>query len=381
LLRSEETIKPGSALVQHVVAFGRVLREAGLEVGPGRLADALTGLDQVDISRRDDVYWTLRQTLVSREEDLEAFDRAFAAWFLRAPVLPPARRREEQLRVVRDAAAEPGSGEQGGDEAPSKTGYSADEVLRHKDLAELTHAEFDRVAQLIAGLAATRPKRRSRRSRPDHRGRELDMRRLVRASLATGGDPLERTFRRRIETPRKVIAIIDVSGSMEAYSRALVVFLHALVRSGRGVEAFAFGTRLTRLTPDLHGRDHARVLELAAQRVSDWSGGTRIGASLKAFNDEWGRRALTRGAVVLIASDGWEREDAGLVGSEMARLARQAYAVIWVNPLKGHPDYQPLAGGMRAALPYVDRFLPGQNLASLEELANVLSGIERRHAA
>jgi uncharacterized protein with von Willebrand factor type A (vWA) domain len=358
-----------------------VLREAGLEVGPGRLADALTGLDQVDVTRRDDVYWTLRQTLVSREEDLEAFDRAFRAWFLRAPVLPPSKRREERLRVVRDAAAEAGQGEAGGDERPSKTGYSGDEVLRTKDLAELTHEEFDRVAQLIASLATNRPKRRSRRLRPDSRGRELDLRRLVRASLATGGDPAERAFRRLVETPRKVIAIVDVSGSMEAYSRALVVFLHALVRSGRGVEAFAFGTRLTRLTPDLHGRDHARVLELAAQRVMDWSGGTRIGASLKAFNDEWGRRALTRGAVVVIASDGWEREDAGLVGREMARLARQAYAVVWVNPLKGHPDYQPLAGGMRAALPYVDRFLPGQNLASLEELADVLAGIERRHAA
>jgi len=364
-----------------VVAFGRVLREAGLEVGPGRLADALTGLDHVDVTLRDDVYWTLRQTLVSREEDLDAFDRAFRAWFLRAPVLPPARRREERLRVVRDASAEPGAGEAGDKETPSKTGYSADEILRHKDLADLTHEEFDRIAQLIAGLASRRPKRRSRRLRPDHRGRELDLRRLVRASLATGGDPAERAFRRRIETPRKVIAIVDVSGSMEAYSRALVVFLHALVRSGRGVEAFAFGTRLTRLTPDLHGRDHARVLELAAERVSDWSGGTRIGASLKAFNDEWGRRALTRGAVVLIASDGWEREDAGLVGREMARLSRQAYAVVWVNPLKGHPDYQPLAGGMRAALPYIDRFLPGQNLASLEELADVLTGIERRHAA
>jgi uncharacterized protein with von Willebrand factor type A (vWA) domain len=296
-------------------------------------------------------------------------------------VLPPSKRREERLRVVKDAASEPGSSEAGGDETPSKTGYSADEILRQKDLAELTHEEFDRVAQLIAGLAARRPQRRSRRLRSNSHGRELDLRRLVRASLATGGDPAERAFLRRVETPRKVVAIVDVSGSMEAYSRALVVFLHALVRSGKGVEAFAFGTRLTRLTPDLHGRDHAHVLEQAARRVMDWSGGTRIGASLKAFNDEWGRRALTRGAVVLIASDGWEREDAALVGREMARLARQAHAVVWVNPLKGHPDYQPLAGGMRAALPYIDRFLPGQNLASLEELADVLSGIERRHAA
>src|SRR5262249_51135220 len=171
------------------------------------------------------------------------------------------------------------------------------------------------------------------------------------------------------------------SGSMEAYSRALILFLHAVVGSGRGVEAFAFGTRLTRLTPELAGRDPQHALAAAAERVVDWSGGTRIGASLKTFNDEGGRRGLTRGAVVVIASDGWEREDPDAVGREMARLARQAYAVVWVNPLKGHPDYQPLAGGMRAALPYVDRFLPGHNLASLEELADVLAGIERRHAA
>jgi hypothetical protein len=168
---------------------------------------------------------------------------------------------------------------------------------------------------------------------------------------------------------------------MEAYSRALILFLHALVGSGKGVEAFAFGTRLTRLTADLSGRDPEHALQEATKRVADWSGGTRIGLSLKAFNDEWGRRALTRGAVVLIASDGWEREDAAQVGLEMARLTRQAYAVIWVNPLKGHPDYQPLAGGMRAALPFIDRFVPGQNIADLEELAGALAGIERRHAA
>lgn len=207
------------------------------------------------------------------------------------------------------------------------------------------------------------------------------MRRLVRASLATGGDPVERTFRRRVEVLRKLVVICDVSGSMEAYARALMLFLHALTRTGRGVEVFAFGTRLSRLTHDLTGRDPERALEAAARRVVDWSGGTRIGASLKMFNDEWGRRALTRGAVVVVVSDGWEREDAAAVGHEMARIQRQAYAVVWVNPLKGHPDYQPLAGGMRAALPYVDRFLPGHNLASLEELSEVLAGIERRHVA
>jgi hypothetical protein len=245
----------------------------------------------------------------------------------------------------------------------------------------MTPEEFENVGKLIAEIASARPRRRSRRLRPHHRGRELDMRRLVRASLATGGEAVERTYRSRVHVPRKLVVLCDVSGSMEAYSRALVLFLHALVRSGRGVETFAFGTRLTRLTRDLIARDPEGALRAASARVVDWSGGTRIGYSLKSFNDEWGRRALTRGAVVVIVSDGWEREDAVVVGHEMARLARQAYAVVWVNPLKGHPDYQPLAGGMRAALPYVDRFLAGHNLASLEDLSDVLRGIERRHAA
>jgi hypothetical protein len=371
------------AVVRHVVTFGRVLREAGLEVGPGRLVDALAGLDHVDLTRQDDVYWTLRQTLVARSEDLEAFDRAFRAWFLRAPTAPL--RREsggETVRLVRRASADGKRPDQSaGEDDKQSLGWSPEELLREKDFATLSSDEFGLVSKLMTELAASRPRRRSRRLRPDGRGRQLDMRRLVRASLATGGDAVERSARDRIDVPRKLVVICDVSGSMEAYSRALVLFLHALVGSGRGVEAFAFGTRLTRLTPDLRGRDPERALAEAAKRVVDWSGGTRIGASLKAFNDEWGRRALTRGAVVLVVSDGWEREDASLVGTEMARLARQAYAVVWVNPLKGHPDYQPLAAGMRAALPSIDRFLPGHNLASLEELAEILSGIERRHAA
>jgi uncharacterized protein len=372
------------AVARHVVAFGRVLREAGLEVGPGRVADALAGLDLVDLSSRDDVYWTLRQTLVSRWEDLDAFDAAFAAWFLRAPTAPVFRHATEttSLRLLRrgaeakrsDAADEAG-------EDRSSLGFSPEEALRTRDFADMTPEEFENVGKLIAAIAAGRPRRRSRRLRPHRRGHDLDMRRLVRASLGTGGEAVERTYRHRVHVPRKLVVLCDVSGSMEAYSRALVLFLHALARSGRGVETFAFGTRLTRLTRELVIRDPEGALRAASARVVDWSGGTRIGYSLKAFNDEWGRRALTRGAVVVIVSDGWEREDAAVVGLEMARLARQAYAVVWVNPLKGHPDYQPLAGGMRAALPFVDRFLPGHNLASLEELADVLTGIERRHAA
>jgi len=371
------------AVVRHVVTFGRILREAGLEVGPQRLQDALNGLDRVELARRDDVYWTLRQTLVARVDDLAAFDSAFTAWFERAPVRPPMRA-VEQPQPIRPSVAfgerpkDDGSAPDG--ELQSK-GWSAEEVLRQKDFASLSPGELEQVKKLIARAGACRPERRSRRLRPHPRGRELDLRRLVRGSLSTGGDVIERSFRRRKTVPRKLVLLCDVSGSMEAYTRALLLFVHAVVGSGRGVEAFAFGTRLTRLTPELAERDPEKAVAAAARRVVDWTGGTRIGASLKAFNDEWGRRALTRGAVIVIASDGWERGEAALVGQEMARLARAAYAVVWVNPLKGSPEYQPLAGGMRAALPYVDRFLPGHNLASLEGLGEVLAGIERRHAA
>jgi uncharacterized protein len=368
--------------VRHVVTFGRILREAGVEVGPGRTSDALAGLDRVDIRASEDVYWALRTTLVSRAEDLESFDKAFAAWFLRSPSRPPFRAAKPSERPARvsertrtDAAAE-GDGEE-----PAEIGWSAHEVLRRKDFGAMTSEEFARVAKTIAEVAASRPLRRSRRLRPHPRGHKLDLRRLARRSLARGGDPIERTFRRRIDVPRKLVVLCDVSGSMEAYTRALLLFLHAAVGSGRGVEVFVFGTRLIRLTEEFRTRDPEQALEAAARRVADWAGGTRIGASLRMFNDVWGRRALTRGAAVVVVSDGWERQDTTLVAQEMERLARAAHAIVWVNPLKGNPDYQPLAGGMRAALPYVDRFVAGHNLASLEELAAVLAGIERRHAA
>ena len=259
--------------------------------------------------------------------------------------------------------------------------FSEEELLRTKDFAAMTPAEFTRAKRLIQAIAVSRPLRRTRRLERDSNGRALDVRRLVRASLATGGDPVERAFRSRTTAPRKLVLILDVSGSMEAYSRALLLYLHAARGSGRGVETFAFGTRLTRLTPELGARNPETAFESAAARVQDWSGGTRIGASLKAYNDEWGRRALTRGAVVVILSDGCERGDTALTAREMERLARQAFAVVWVNPLKGHAEYAPLAGGMRAALPFVDRFLSGHDVASLESLGTVLGGIERRHAA
>jgi uncharacterized protein with von Willebrand factor type A (vWA) domain len=371
-------------IVVQVVTFGRCLREAGLEVGPGRLGDALTGLAEVDVGNPQDVYWTLRTTLVTKAEEIDAFDRAFQAWFMRMPTAAEGRRAEPPpKRRALEQRARGETREEGGEDhdEPTEIGWSAHEILRHKDFASMTPEEFAELRVLVRDLASRRPQRSSRRLRPHRRGRVVDLRRLARRSLATGGDPIERAFRRRADVPRKLVVLCDVSGSMEKYTRPLLLFLHAVVGSGSGVEVFAFGTRLTRLTRELRTRDPEKALAGAADRVVDWAAGTRIGGALKAYNDLWGRRALTRGAVVVIVSDGWERDDPQLVTREMARLSRAAYAVVWVNPLKGHPDYQPLAGGMRAALPYVDRFLSGHNLASLEELADVVTKIERRHAA
>jgi uncharacterized protein len=373
---------PQHAVVRHVVYFGRVLRAGGLEVGPGRIADALRGLDAIDLERQEDVYWTLRQTLVARRDDLATFDRAFHAWFLRAATAPGLRAAEPRPRAgERRKGGMPGPGPELDGGEIEVGAWSRDELLRTRDFAAMTPDEFARARTLIKQIAVGRPRRRTHRLRSDRRGGVLDVRALVRASLSTGGDPVARAYRSRAHAPRKLVLILDISGSMEAYSRALLLYLHAARGSGRGVETFAFGTRLSRLTPELGTRNAEAALAAAAKRVVDWSGGTRIGESLKAYNDEWGRRALTRGAVVVILSDGCERGDPALIGSEMARLARQAFAVVWVNPLKGHPEYEPLTGGMKAASAHVDRLVSGHDLASLEALGTVLGGIERRHAA
>ena len=375
----------GTAIVRHVVTFGRVLREVGIEVGPGRAADAVRGLGAVDLERQEDVYFALRQTLVSRHDELELFDRAFVAWFLRGPVAPLVREKQSRQlveKVVRGTLDTGRNGDEPEQEgAPLELGASAHEILREKDFTEMSAEEFERARRLMAAIARARPRRMSRRRTPDPRGDRLDMRRMLRRCLRSGGDPVEQPWKARKPVPRKLVVLCDISGSMDSYARALLLFLHSIVGTGHGVEAFGFGTRLTRLTGDLETRDPEAALARATSVAVDWGSGTRIGASLKEFNDLWGRRALSRGAVVVIVSDGWEREDPDLVGREMAKLARAAYAIVWVNPLKGDPEYQPLAGGMRAALPFVDRFLPVHNVASMEELAAILEGIERRHAA
>ena len=373
----------GDALIRDLVSFGRLLRAVGAEVGPGRVADALRGLDAVGLRDHRDVYFTLRQTLVSHREELELFDRAFASWVHGTEIGGL----EEQMQMIaapassaRRAAGRDGEERQDREGEPHARGASIVEVLRRKDFALLDDAELTEVARLLAEVGRVRPRRTSRRLRPHPRGRRLDLRRVVRRSLRSGGELVDLPARTRKVVPRKLVVLCDVSGSMAPYARALLLFLHATAQAGH-VEAFAFGTRLHRLTSDLAARNPDAALARVSKNVVDWGSGTRIGASLKQFNDEYGRQALSRGAVVVIASDGWERGDAELLGREMARLARAAYSVVWINPLKGTPGYEPLAQGMRAALPYVDRFLPGHNLDSLEGLAAVLAGIERRHAA
>jgi uncharacterized protein len=383
----------GDAIVRKLVTFGRILREAGLEVGPGRLQDGLRALDAVRLDDRDEVYHALRCAIVSRHDDLEAFDAAFATFWERAPRVElthrpplmqldvPSQDRSNPRRVdAHQAESEAGDGESdaGGEEEdrPMAAVYSSDELLRERDFARFGPDELRRARALVARVARVAPRRRSLRRQPSKLGRTFDPRRTLQEAMRTGGVPIERAWREPKLVPRKLVYLVDVSGSMEPYARAMVMFLQAAVRAGRHVEAFTFGTRLTRLTPHLAGRDPDRALANAARAVPDWAGGTRIGENLKAFNDVWGRRGTTRGAIIVIASDGWERGDPTLLAEQMKRLHLAAHRIVWTNPLAGGEGYRPLVAGMQAAMPYVDDFLPGHNLRSLEALAEVLEEID-----
>jgi uncharacterized protein with von Willebrand factor type A (vWA) domain len=252
--------------------------------------------------------------------------------------------------------------------------FSRAEVLRHRDFAEYTPGEHAEARRLMSDLRLVSALRPSRRQRPTPRASgSTDLRRTVRRSLRAGGEATPRAFRTDSSRPRRIVLLCDVSGSMEPYARALLRFLHVAV-VGRGrVEAFALGTRLTRITRELSSRDPDAALGSAAARVLDWSGGTRLGEGLRAFNDRWGVRGMARGAIVVILSDGWDRGEPDLLAREMARLTLVAHRIVWVNPLKSSPEYAPLARGMAAALPYVDDFVEGHSLGALEELVAVLA--------
>jgi len=361
------------------VAFARVLRGAGLDVPIGATMLFGQALARVGLDRREGVYWAGRATLVKRPEDIDAYDRAFDAFWLGIHVRPGAEVRAVQEFVLAIDVPMPEAPEDAAPELPADVPvlalrWSPTEVLRHADFAAYTPAEFAEARKLMSDLRLVGALKPSRRRRPSTKRRGTpDVRRTVRRALRTGGEPVTRRFVESAPRQRRIVLLLDVSGSMEPYARAFVRFLHAAVVGRTKVEAFALGTRLTRITKELSSRDPDAAVRAAAQRVTDWAGGTRLGEGLRTFNDTWGIRGMARGAVVVVLSDGWDRGEPDVLAEQMARLARVAYKVIWVNPLKASPGYAPLAQGMAAALPYVDAFVEGHSLAALEELAEVMS--------
>lgn len=370
-----------SAPERVLVGFVRALRDAGLRVPVGATLGFGEALAVLDPSQRTDVYWAGRTTLVRRPEDVAEYDRVFARYFDRIERLVPVTTEQHTLRLALDAEDDRDDGpdpdadgdDDGADDTPTlSVRWSPVEVLRTRDFATYSPEEHAEARRLMADLHLAGARRRSRRPRPAPRGRP-DVRRTVRRSLRSGGEPVERLHVGPSERPRRIVLLCDVSGSMEPYARALVRFLHAAVVGRNRVEAFALGTRLTRITRELSSRDPDVAVAAAAQRVADWSGGTRIGEGLREFNDRWGVRGMARGAVVVILSDGWDRGEPALLAEQMARLHRIAYRVVWVNPLKATPEYAPLARGMAAALPFVDEFVEGHSIAALEDLVAVIA--------
>ncbi len=381
-------------LLHNLILFGRLLRGLGLDVNPGRMIDLVQAFKHVEIVHKGDFYYTMRSLLVHRREDFELFDQAFNL-FWRRPASEGmllnlsgyAQRRRSKRPIVtppplkEPEQSNPSEGEGNADAPPViqvTVTYSDREILKHKDFSELTQDEVLAIRQMMNELTWQLGERRTRRRKPGH-GQLLDLRRTVRKNLRYGGEILRWAQRTPKVKPRPLVILADISGSMERYTRLLLHFIYGLTAGlDQPVEAFVFSTRLTRITRQLRDRDLDKALREVSSVVNDWAGGTRIGESLKIFNFEWGRRVLGRGAVVLLISDGWDRGDVDLLGKEMARLQRNCHRLIWLNPLLGAPDYEPLTRGMQAALPHVDDFLPVHNLASLEELAEVLVGLNNR---
>ena len=368
-----------------VAGFARALRTAGVPVPTGSAVLYAEALARVGLGSPGAVYWAGRATLIRRREDIAAYDQVFASYWRDAPVDGEPEPGSASTLTLAFEEDDPLGPDDAGPDLPDPASaedmitvrYSAVEVLRNQDLASLTAAEWAEAQRLISALGVSAELRRTRRARPVRRaGTHPDLRRTVRSNLAHGGIPMRRAWRAPTTRPRRLVLLLDISGSMEPYARGLARFAHAAVASRRAgqVEVFTIGTRLTRITRDLRRRDPDAALASAARSVTDWSGGTRLGASLQEFNDRWGGRGIARGAIVVICSDGWDRGDPALIAAEMARLARVARRVVWVNPLKASPGYAPLARGMAAALPYVDQFVEGHAVASLERLAEIIAG-------
>ena len=377
-------------LADRIIAFGRVLRQAGLRIGSDQIMDAMRAVEVVGVERRVDLYQALFGIFVHRQAEVELFDQAFEMMW-RAPselsellqqMLPttndvpdqePLRQRVEQALRGDAAAPSPKPTEEKEERFDVVVSYSEHEVLRQKDFADFTAAEIAAAKDAIQRMQWPITPKRMRRRSPRAKGRQLDLRRTMRDSLRHQGELIHLQHKGRTRKPRPIVVLCDISGSMEAYARMLLHFMQAITSDRQRVESFVFGTRLTRITRHLRRRDVDAALDAIAHEVEDWAGGTRIGAALKTFNYEWLRRTLRSGGVVLIISDGCDRGDTELLSREMARLARNCHRLLWLNPLLRYEGYEPLTQGMQAALPYVDDFLPVHNLESLEQLGEALS--------
>ncbi|HEY6114428.1 MAG TPA: VWA domain-containing protein [Candidatus Dormibacteraeota bacterium] len=377
-------------LLPRLGAFARLLHDAGLEAGPRRLTDATRALGHIDLTHELDFRNALRSVFVSRKEDIPTFEAAFDIFW--APPDPrasagiiPGRSRAlplspERAKVWADALGLNTSQmnrEENATEFPaSSSGYSAEERLRHKDFEQMTWAETEQVKRLLEQAPWRVAEKRTRRLRPSRSG-GIDLRRSARHAIRSSGE-LMTLFRRKPRVRRRPLVLIcDVSGSMERYSRLLMIFAHAVARR-EDLEAFVFSTRLTRITRMLRQRDLDRALEAVSKRVHDFSGGTRIGDAIGDFNRHWARRVLGHGAVVVIVSDGWDRGDPEHLATELIHLRRSAHRLIWLNPLLGSAGYEPLTRGMAAALPHCDDFLAAHNVEALEDLGRLLSSLDSR---
>jgi uncharacterized protein with von Willebrand factor type A (vWA) domain len=382
-----------------VGALARRLHDAGLPVDAeraARLAQALAIVGRAGLFSRRRLYWTIRAVLVSDLSQVQIFDQVFAAVFGGAAERPAEIIIDHGHQVPAEADERPDSGRapdrdtdasSGASPAPARDRDSSDEtrelpvatvatdeeVIRSKRFDALEPNELAALYALMTKLSLATPRRRTRRYERGRHGGRIDLRRTMRSSLRTGGEPLRLARRQRRVERRRIVLLCDISGSMEPYARAYLQFLTCAAGSGPRAEAFAFATRLTRLTRALRSRHPERAIAQAAQTAPDWSSGTRIGEALKTFNDRHGRRGMARGAVVVILSDGWERGDPSLVGREMERLSRLAYRIVWVNPRAAAAGFVPRAGGMAAALPHCDALVSGHSLAALDEVAEAIA--------
>ena len=362
--------------LETLVGFGRELRAAGLPVGTGDVLTYCAAMEPLDPTDLLDLYWAGRTTLVTRREQIPTYHRVFREWFLGVPGEPDEARPFNRPAGGRSANLQLPEPEQNGEEREqleARMGLVGSDVatLRSKSFADCTPEELAALRRIMRTVRLTPPRRRSRRTAPAAAGRRLDLRRVVREAMWTHGDPATLHWRERRLRQRPVVLVLDVSGSMADYSRALLQFAHVASRSTRRVEVFCFGTRLTRITRELEHRRPDDALARAAEAVVDWEGGTRIGASLDTFVRDWGRRGIGRGGIVVVCSDGLDRGDPALLESAMQRLARLCHRVVWLDPHTG--TGAPASLGMTVAAPYVDTVLPARDLADLEDFARAMA--------